>query len=139
MCLPRSMRSGVGSTVSCRGGRPCFIYAIFTPREEAVVRINPIATHRLPTRAAGQRTMGLRVRQAARMPNAMAIVATKISAIARRFPSIGVNNRGKAGRIRRRIYIPQIMAASNSTLLDARALDRTLRRMADEILELNDG
>jgi pyrimidine operon attenuation protein / uracil phosphoribosyltransferase len=31
------------------------------------------------------------------------------------------------------------MAASNSTLLDARALDRTLRRMADEILELNDG
>ena len=30
------------------------------------------------------------------------------------------------------------MAASN-TLLDARALDRTLRRMADEILELNDG
>ena len=31
------------------------------------------------------------------------------------------------------------MAASNSTLLDARAIDRTLRRMADEILELNDG
>jgi pyrimidine operon attenuation protein/uracil phosphoribosyltransferase len=31
------------------------------------------------------------------------------------------------------------MAASNSTLLDARAVDRTLRRMADEILELNDG
>lgn len=31
------------------------------------------------------------------------------------------------------------MAASNTTLLDARALDRTLRRMADEILELNDG
>lgn len=30
-------------------------------------------------------------------------------------------------------------APSNSTLLDARALDRTLRRMADEILELNDG
>src|SRR3954469_12854577 len=27
----------------------------------------------------------------------------------------------------------------SNTLLDARALDRTLRRMADEILELNDG
>src|SRR4051812_31692649 len=38
-----------------------------------------------------------------------------------------------------RIYIADIMAASNSTLLDARAVDRTLRRMADEILELNDG
>ncbi|HVE77267.1 MAG TPA: bifunctional pyr operon transcriptional regulator/uracil phosphoribosyltransferase PyrR [Gemmatimonadaceae bacterium] len=31
------------------------------------------------------------------------------------------------------------MASSRSTLLDARAVDRTLRRMADEILELNDG
>src|SRR6185436_1468684 len=39
----------------------------------------------------------------------------------------------------RRIYIGVTMAASNSTLLDARAVDRTLRRMADEILELNDG
>jgi pyrimidine operon attenuation protein / uracil phosphoribosyltransferase len=32
-----------------------------------------------------------------------------------------------------------IMAALQSTLLDARAMDRTLRRMADEILELNEG
>jgi pyrimidine operon attenuation protein/uracil phosphoribosyltransferase len=31
------------------------------------------------------------------------------------------------------------MASSRSTLLDARAVDRTLRRMADEILELNSG
>ena len=31
------------------------------------------------------------------------------------------------------------MATNSSTLLDARAVDRTLRRMADEILELNDG
>src|SRR5687768_530565 len=38
-----------------------------------------------------------------------------------------------------RIYSAITMAASNSTLLDARAVDRTLRRMADEILELNDG
>jgi pyrimidine operon attenuation protein/uracil phosphoribosyltransferase len=30
-------------------------------------------------------------------------------------------------------------AASSTTLLDARAVDRTLRRMADEVLELNDG
>src|SRR3954465_86850 len=32
-----------------------------------------------------------------------------------------------------------IMPAPQSTLLDARAMDRTLRRMADEILELNEG
>ena len=31
------------------------------------------------------------------------------------------------------------MPNKNSTLLDARALERTLRRMADEIVELNDG
>ena len=31
------------------------------------------------------------------------------------------------------------MTTDNSTLLDARAMDRTLRRMADEIVELNDG
>ena len=31
------------------------------------------------------------------------------------------------------------MTTDNSTLLDARALDRTLRRMADEIVELNNG
>src|SRR3954465_14047841 len=31
------------------------------------------------------------------------------------------------------------MAAPNSQVLDAKAVDRTLRRMADEILELNDG
>ena len=31
------------------------------------------------------------------------------------------------------------MTTDNSTLLDARAFDRTLRRMADEIVELNDG
>ena len=31
------------------------------------------------------------------------------------------------------------MANSQSTILDARAIDRTLRRMADEIVELNDG
>ena len=31
------------------------------------------------------------------------------------------------------------MAGPQSTLLDARAIDRTLRRMADEILELNEG
>jgi pyrimidine operon attenuation protein / uracil phosphoribosyltransferase len=31
------------------------------------------------------------------------------------------------------------MPTPTTTLLDARALDRTLRRMADEILELNDG
>ncbi len=31
------------------------------------------------------------------------------------------------------------MPNKNTTLLDARALERTLRRMADEIVELNDG
>ena len=31
------------------------------------------------------------------------------------------------------------MAAKQSTVLDARAVQRTLRRMADEIVELNDG
>ena len=31
------------------------------------------------------------------------------------------------------------MSPKQSTVLDARALDRTLRRMADEIVELNDG
>jgi len=31
------------------------------------------------------------------------------------------------------------MAAPQSTLLDARAIERTLRRMADEIIELNEG
>ena len=31
------------------------------------------------------------------------------------------------------------MAAKQSTVLDARAIDRTLRRMADEIIELNNG
>ena len=31
------------------------------------------------------------------------------------------------------------MPAPTTTLLDAKALDRTLRRMADEIIELNDG
>jgi pyrimidine operon attenuation protein / uracil phosphoribosyltransferase len=31
------------------------------------------------------------------------------------------------------------MTTDNSTLLDARAVDRTLRRMAEEIVELNDG
>jgi pyrimidine operon attenuation protein / uracil phosphoribosyltransferase len=31
------------------------------------------------------------------------------------------------------------MAAKQSTVLDARAIDRTLRRMADEIVELNNG
>jgi pyrimidine operon attenuation protein/uracil phosphoribosyltransferase len=31
------------------------------------------------------------------------------------------------------------MPASQSTVLDARAVDRTLRRMADEIVELNEG
>jgi pyrimidine operon attenuation protein/uracil phosphoribosyltransferase len=31
------------------------------------------------------------------------------------------------------------MAAAQSTILDAKAVDRTLRRMGDEILELNDG
>ena len=31
------------------------------------------------------------------------------------------------------------MAAKQSTVLDARAFDRTLRRMADEIIELNNG
>jgi pyrimidine operon attenuation protein/uracil phosphoribosyltransferase len=31
------------------------------------------------------------------------------------------------------------MPPKNTTILDARAFDRTLRRMADEILELNDG
>ena len=31
------------------------------------------------------------------------------------------------------------MPKQNTTLLDARALERTLRRMADEIVELNDG
>ena len=31
------------------------------------------------------------------------------------------------------------MPTPTTTLLDARALDRTLRRMADEIIELNDG
>jgi pyrimidine operon attenuation protein / uracil phosphoribosyltransferase len=35
--------------------------------------------------------------------------------------------------------IASTMAPSNSILLDAKAVDRTLRRMADEILELNDG
>jgi pyrimidine operon attenuation protein / uracil phosphoribosyltransferase len=31
------------------------------------------------------------------------------------------------------------MTASHTTILDARAIDRTLRRMADEIVELNEG
>ncbi len=31
------------------------------------------------------------------------------------------------------------MAGKNKTVLDARAVDRTLKRMADEIIELNDG
>ena len=31
------------------------------------------------------------------------------------------------------------MAAKQTTVLDARAVDRTVRRMADEIVELNDG
>ena len=31
------------------------------------------------------------------------------------------------------------MSSENSTILDARAMDRTLRRMADEIVELNGG
>jgi pyrimidine operon attenuation protein / uracil phosphoribosyltransferase len=31
------------------------------------------------------------------------------------------------------------MPNSNTTVLDARAMDRTLKRMADEIIELNDG
>ena len=31
------------------------------------------------------------------------------------------------------------MPAKQTTVLDARALDRTLRRMADEIVELNNG
>jgi len=31
------------------------------------------------------------------------------------------------------------MTTDNSTLLDSRAMDRTLRRMAEEIVELNDG
>lgn len=31
------------------------------------------------------------------------------------------------------------MAGKNKTVLDARAMDRTLKRMADEIVELNDG
>src|SRR5579872_5066315 len=35
-------------------------------------------------------------------------------------------------------YFPH-MPGKQSTVLDARALDRTLRRMADEIVELNDG
>jgi pyrimidine operon attenuation protein / uracil phosphoribosyltransferase len=55
------------------------------------------------------------------------------------FPSIVREGVGDYEGTRGRIYIADIMAASNSTLLDARALDRTLRRMADEILELNDG
>ena len=36
------------------------------------------------------------------------------------------------------IFLPT-MAAKQSTVLDARAIDRTLRRMADEIVELNNG
>src|SRR3954453_9653051 len=32
-----------------------------------------------------------------------------------------------------------VMPAKQSTVLDARAMDRTLRRMADEIVELNEG
>jgi pyrimidine operon attenuation protein/uracil phosphoribosyltransferase len=36
-------------------------------------------------------------------------------------------------------YIPRIMPAQQSTILDPKAIDRTLRRMADEILELNEG
>ncbi|HET7565498.1 MAG TPA: bifunctional pyr operon transcriptional regulator/uracil phosphoribosyltransferase, partial [Gemmatimonadaceae bacterium] len=31
------------------------------------------------------------------------------------------------------------MPTRDSTLLDARAIERTLKRMADEIVELNDG
>src|SRR4051812_5029174 len=48
------------------------------------------------------------------------------------------NPRARIRATESRLYIDGDMPASN-TLLDARALDRTLRRMADEILELNDG
>ena len=37
------------------------------------------------------------------------------------------------------MHIPPTMAAKQSTVLDARAFDRTLRRMADEIVEGNNG
>jgi len=61
-----------------------------------------------------------------------------------RVPDLVLASRGRAER--RRLFfdalpahIPAIMAAKQSTILDARAFDRTLRRMADEIVELNDG
>lgn len=37
------------------------------------------------------------------------------------------------------MYIPRTMPSHSSTVLDARAMERTLRRMADEIVELNGG
>ena len=45
------------------------------------------------------------------------------------------------GTRQQRLYIPAPMASptKESTILDARALARTLRRMADEIVELNNG
>src|SRR4030088_507276 len=48
-------------------------------------------------------------------------------------------------RVRGRFYFhPPVsiftaMTDRQTTILDARAMDRTLRRMADEIVELNDG
>ncbi len=41
--------------------------------------------------------------------------------------------------MRHKDYDVDRMTTDNSTLLDARAVDRTLRRMAEEIVELNDG
>ena len=38
-----------------------------------------------------------------------------------------------------RPYIPVLMPGSTTVLLDARAVERTLKRVADEIVELNDG
>src|SRR4051812_47676872 len=85
--------------------------------------------------------MAFFVRQAARIPATTARMAATRRTMATRFPSIGVTWVEDATGLAcfGSVYIPRIMAASQSTILDARAMDRTLRRMADEILELNDG
>src|SRR5439155_4208829 len=54
-------------------------------------------------------------------------------------PGVGAGSPPAFHRRPARPYFRHTMAASQSTLLDARAIDRTLRRMADEILELNEG
>src|SRR6185436_3479256 len=59
--------------------------------------------------------------------------------------SRGAHSLGMTGRGPVSGFLPGVpyshlnMAAAQSTVLDARGVDRTLRRMAAEIVELNDG